>query len=77
MASGTRRDAGPSTPAEDVSITWHRSEAADQVVLGAAAGGVRLAVAFPADADHPDLEAVLAERDRELEHFFDARSDHE
>lgn len=73
MASGTR-DADPS---EDVSITWHRSEAADQVVLGAAGDDVRVAVAFPADADRPDLEAVLAERDRELQHFFDARNGRE
>ena len=72
MASGSR-DPTPNAR-DDVSITWHRSEADGEVILAAAADGVRVAVAFPADAARPDVESVLDERDRELRHFFDART---
>jgi molybdopterin-guanine dinucleotide biosynthesis protein A len=72
MATGNR-DSTPNAR-DDVSITWHRSDDDDEVILAAAANGVRVAVAFPADAARPDVEAVLAERDRELRHFFDAQT---
>lgn len=72
MATGNR-DSTP--PGDDVSITWHRSDADDEVILAAADDDVRVAVAFPADAARPEVEAVLAERDRELAHFFDAQTD--
>lgn len=72
MATGNR-DSTP--PGDGVSITWHRSDADDEVILAAADDDVRVAVAFPADAARPEVEAVLAERDRELAHFFDAQAD--
>jgi hypothetical protein len=74
MATGNR-DSRPTADGDDVSITWHRSDADDEVILAAAEDEVRVAVAFPADAARPDVEAVLAERDRELAHFFDAQPD--
>ena len=73
MASGSC-DPTP-TASDDASITWHRREADDEVILAAATDRIRVAVAFPADAARDDVEAVLAERDRELEHFFDAGAD--
>ena len=73
MASGTR-DPTP-TASDDASITWHRSEADGEIILAAATDQIRIAVAFPADAARSDVEAVLAERDRELEHFFAAGAD--
>jgi hypothetical protein len=33
---------------------------------------VKLAVAFPVSASKSELETVLSERDRELEHYFEA-----
>lgn len=79
MSSGSRPGGGPpehdGAVAADARVTWHRSSASDQVVLGVEADGVRVAVAFPADAGRTAVRAVLDERDRELQHYFDTRDD--
>lgn len=87
MASGSRPDGtapadlegdadgaegDPAVDPEEVHISWHRAGSGEQVVLGVEAGEVRVAVAFPPEAGRAELETALAERDRELEHFFDA-----
>lgn len=64
---------GPVRP-EDVRVHWHRSDDGGQVVLAAESGRVRVAVAFPESLSRADLEAVLAERDRELGHYFERRA---
>ena len=56
----------------EVQVDWHTDGSEEQVAVGIDAGDVKLAVAFPVSASKSELEAVLSERDRELEHYFEA-----
>ena len=56
----------------EVQVDWHTDGSEKQVAVGIDAGDVKLAVAFPVSASKSELETVLSERDRELEHYFEA-----
>lgn len=56
----------------DVHIDWHSDGSQERVALGIDAGEVKLAITFPVTASRSELESVLAERDRELDHYFEA-----
>lgn len=56
----------------DVRVDWYTGGSGDRVAVGIDAGEVRMAVTFPVTASRADLEAVFAERDRELDHYFEA-----
>jgi hypothetical protein len=56
----------------EIEIDWHTDGAEDQVALGIEADEVKIAITFPVTASRADLETVLAERDRELDHYFEA-----
>lgn len=56
----------------DVHIDWHSDGSEQRIALGIDAGDVQLAITFPVTASRSELETVLKERDRELDHYFEA-----
>lgn len=56
----------------DIQIDWYTDGSEDQVALGIEADDVKIAITFPVSASRSELETVLAERDRELDHYFEA-----
>jgi hypothetical protein len=56
----------------EIEIDWYTDGSEDQVALGIEADDVKIAITFPVTASRSDLETVLAERDRELDHYFEA-----
>ncbi|WP_135536951.1 MULTISPECIES: hypothetical protein [Halostella] len=56
----------------DIQIDWYTNGSEDQVAVGIEADDVKIAVTFPVSASRSELETVLAERDRELDHYFEA-----
>ncbi|WP_121823384.1 hypothetical protein [Halostella salina] len=66
-----RTDDGPDEPNE-VRVDWYSGGSEDRIAVGIDAGDVRLAVTFPVTASRAELESVFAERDRELDHYFES-----
>lgn len=66
QTSGSRRETN------DVRVDWYTGGSEDRVAIGIDAGDVRMAVTFPVTASRSELETVFAERDRELDHYFEA-----
>lgn len=56
-------------------VRWHRDSEGGQLLLGVSDDRVRVAVTFERDVSWPELERVLAERDRELRHFLETQDD--
>jgi hypothetical protein len=69
MSNRTSRGSGESN---EVRVDWYSGGDEDRVAVGIDAGDVRLAVTFPVTASRSELESVFAERDRELDHYFEA-----
>jgi hypothetical protein len=69
MSNGTGD--GPEE-SNEVRVDWYSGGSEDRVAVGIDAGDVRLAVTFPVTASRAELESVFAERDRELDHYFEA-----
>jgi hypothetical protein len=57
---------------EQVHVSWHRDGGDRQVMIGLDGGEVKLALTFPVDLERRELEMVLDERDREIDHYFEA-----
>jgi len=57
---------------EQVHVSWHRDGGDRQVMIGLDGGDIKLAMTFPVDLSRRELETILAERDREIDHYFEA-----
>lgn len=56
-------------------VRWHRDSEGGQLLLGVSDDRVTVAVTFQQDVSWSELERVLAERDRELQHFLETQDD--
>jgi len=57
---------------EQVHVSWHRDGGDRQVMIGLDGGDIKLAMTFPVDLSRRELETILEERDREIDHYFEA-----
>jgi len=57
---------------KQVHVSWHRDGGDRQVMIGLDGEDVKLAMTFPVDLSRRELEMILDERDREIDHYFEA-----
>ena len=57
---------------QPVHVSWHRDGGDRQVMIGLDGEDVKLAMTFPVDLSRRELETILSERDREIDHYFEA-----
>ncbi|SNZ16993.1 hypothetical protein SAMN06269185_2841 [Natronoarchaeum philippinense] len=57
---------------EQVHVSWHRDGGDRQVMIGLDGEDVKVAMTFPVELSRRELETILDERDREIDHYFEA-----